>query len=319
MLAVAIVVTLIVLLFARDVSRAAHNASGPRRSENLSFAAAANALVTRENLFDQRLDALLVGGASLSRPVFAARLDQLNGVLQGWVTTANQLRRPLLVHAVNDTLAELTLRRVAAYQTLLASVASKLSLPNPGSTRFERDPSPATTLTSTSAAWNVARFSLVREPGRAHLDALSNVTASSATAMSLSALRGSASLALVRSVAISALRVSPSALPSTPGSMLLPPVTSLRLGVSVTNRAYALQAVTLIVRLVPHAGPRAAVQRVLHATLTPLGSYAFVPAPIATVASEHATLTLRLVGAPGGAALTHTETYQVVVSPSGNG
>lgn len=315
----AIVATLLVLLFARDVSRAAHDASGPRRSENLSFAAATNALVTRENLFDQRLDALLVGGTSLSRPIFAARLEQLDHVLQGWVTSAHQLRRPKLAHGVNDVVAELTTSRVAAYQTLLANVAASLSLPSPVTTPFVRDPSPTSTLTSTTATWNVARFSLVREPGHAHLDALSDVTASGATSSTLSALSASPSLAFVRSVAISALRVSPSALPSAAGSMLLPPVTSVRLGVSVTNRAYADEAVTLIVRMVPRTGPVGASQQVLHATLTPLGSYAFVPAPITTVASEHATLTLRLVGAPGGAALTHTETYQVVLSPSGNG
>ena len=315
----AISATLLILIFARDVSRAAHDAGGPRRSENLSFAAAANALVTRENLFDQRLDALLVGGGSLSRPVFAARLEQLDGALQGWVTTANQLRRPTLAHGINDTLAQLTTSRVAAYESLLASVATTLTLPTPVTTPFVHDPSPAATLTSSSATWNFARLSLVREPGRARLDALSNATASSTTAATMSALSASSSLALVRSVAISALRVYPSALPSPSGTMLLAPVTAVRLGVSVTNAAYAQQSVTLIVRMVPHAGHLAATQQVLHATLTPLGSYAFVPAPITTVASEHATLTLRLVGAPGGAALTHTETYQVVVSPSGNG
>ncbi len=315
----AIVATLLVLIFARDVSRAAHNASGPRRSENLSFAAAANALVTRENLFDQRLDALLVGGASLSRPVFDARLQQLDGALQGWVTIANQLRRPSLAHGVNDTLAQLTTSRVAAYETLLAQVATALSLPAVVSTPFVRDPAPVATLASTTATWNVARFSLVREPGHARLDALSNVTASSAAATSLRALSGSSSLALVRSVAISAVLVNPPALPSVAGSMLLPPVTSMGLGISVTNHAYVEQAVTLIVRVVPRSGPLDTSQQVLHATLAPLGSFAFVPAPITTVASERATLTLRLVGAPGGAALTHTETYQVVLSPSGNG
>jgi hypothetical protein len=43
----ALAVTLLVLLFARDVSRSAHGAVAPRRSENLSFAALANSLLVQ--------------------------------------------------------------------------------------------------------------------------------------------------------------------------------------------------------------------------------------------------------------------------------
>jgi len=318
-LSLALVATLLILVFARDISRAAHNANAPRRSENLSFAAAANALLTNENHFDQRLAYLLSNGASLSRPIFTARLTQLDNALAGWLSVARQLRRPHLAHDVNAVLYNSTTSRVAAYETLLAQITSTLQLPWRPATTFVGDPAAAQTLTTSASAWNQARFSLAREPGRARLDALSNETATKFSTSGLTALAGSTSLALVRSVTISALSVRPAALPAGPGIMLLPPVTSVHLGVSVTNQAFVSQAVTLIVRVVSRSASPAAYQEVLHATLGPLASYAFVPKLIATQSSEHATVTIRLVGAPGGAALTHVETYQLVMAPSGNG
>ena len=42
---------------------------------------------------------------------------------------ADNLRRPVLAHNVNQTLDQLTQTRVTAYQALLADVASTLSLP----------------------------------------------------------------------------------------------------------------------------------------------------------------------------------------------
>ena len=69
----AVVVTLIVAVFARDVNHAAHDATGPRRSEDLSFAALSNALVSQENEFDTHLDSLLNQAGTLPRVVFAAR------------------------------------------------------------------------------------------------------------------------------------------------------------------------------------------------------------------------------------------------------
>lgn len=315
----ALAATLLVLVFAHDISRAAHNASGPRRSENLSFAASANALLTDENQLDQRLGYLLGNGASLSRPIFAARLTQLDDTLAGCLSIVRQLRHPRLAHDVNATLYDTTTSRVAAYETLFSQIAATLHLPWHAATSYVSDPSPAQTLSASAHAWSRARFSLAREPGRARLDALTNVTASEVSTSGLAALNRSTSLALVRSVAISALSVRPAALPAAPGIMVLPPVTSMRLGVSVTNQAFAEQAVTLIVRVVSRSQSPAPYQEVLHATLGPLASYAFVASPIATLASEHATVTIRLVGAPGGAALTHVETYQLVLSPSGNG
>ena len=104
LITLALVITLIVLVFARDVSRSAHGAITERQSENKSFAALANGLIDQENEFDARLDRLLDQGATLRRIVFAARLYQLNDVLPGWITDADLLRQPALSHKVNETL-----------------------------------------------------------------------------------------------------------------------------------------------------------------------------------------------------------------------
>ena len=76
-LTIAVVATLVVLLFARDVTRSAHGAISPRRSENRSFGVLANLLLSQQNDFDAHLAYLLANGTSLTRPVFAARLTQL--------------------------------------------------------------------------------------------------------------------------------------------------------------------------------------------------------------------------------------------------
>jgi len=135
LLLVALAVTLLVLLFARDVNRAAHASSGVRRSENRSFAQLANALLESEHLFGQHLGYLLTHGATLSRPVFAARLDQLALQLPDWSTDANLLRRPDIDHDLNTAIDELTVQRVDDYQVVLDSVAAASTCPGPRSTR----------------------------------------------------------------------------------------------------------------------------------------------------------------------------------------
>jgi hypothetical protein len=111
-LTIALALTLLVLLFARDVSRSAHGAIGPRRSENRSFGALANSLVSQENIFDGHLSYLLVHGATLSRPIFAARMSQLREQLPHWAIEADQLRRPQLAHNVNGVVGAQTEVRI---------------------------------------------------------------------------------------------------------------------------------------------------------------------------------------------------------------
>jgi len=317
LITIALVVTLVVLVFARDVSRSGHGAITARRSENRSFAALANALLTSENLFDGRLDRLLTQGGTLRRVVFAARLTQLDEQLSAWDVAGDALERPVLAHDVNQTLADLTHERVAAYETLLGQVADALSLPWTAS-RAGPVSDPAATLLATSIHWNHARFALVKEPGSVHLVATSARSAQDVEKNGVSELNQSPSLRLVRAISIVAVRVVPAALPAASGVVLLPPVTSVHLGVSVLNASYDDQPVTLTIRVTPLNGRGVPFQQRMTATLGPDGAFAFVPRALVTAASERARVVIDLGGARAAAHATAREVYLLEMSPSGN-
>lgn len=317
LITLALAVTLVVLLFARDVSRSAHGSAASRRSEDRSFGALANALISSENNFDTRLASLLAQGGTLQRDVFAARLGQLDQQLPGWATAADQLRRPDLAHDVNESLDQLTQERVAAYQTLLRYVAHALTLPwSTGPSEVVTNP--AASLVTTSQHWNVDRFSLVKEPGRVRLTATSSLSAVYFAQYGVASLVNSPSLALIRAIGIAALRVSPAPLPASPGVLLLPPVTSVQFGVSVLNTSYVNQPVTLTIRVTPANKQRAAFAQTLTTTLGPLGAYAFVPRALRTAASERARVVVTLSGAPAASGMVISETLQLEMSPSGS-
>jgi hypothetical protein len=317
LITLAVVITLIVLVFARDVSRSAHGAITERRSLNKSFAALANGLIDQENQFDTRLDRLLDQGATLRRVVFAARLYQLNDALSSWVDDANLLKAPTLAHHVNETLYQLTIERVAAYQELLEDVASALSLPW-STTPIEHVGTPASALVASGERWNVARFALMKEPGRVQLVATTSHSATYLEHRGTTELATAPSLALVRAISIAAVHVTPAPLPASRGILLLPPVTSVELGVSVLNASYDDQPVTLSIRVTPANPRRAPYSERMHATLGPLQAYAFVPSVLTTAASERAEVVISVTGARAAVGKVTTERYRLEMSPSGN-
>lgn len=314
LIAVAAVVVL-VLIFGRDVNNAAHGSKATRASENRTFSVMANTLLTQQNDFDAHLAYLLSQGGSLTRPIFAARLQQLANELPTWWSEAELLRTPTLSPAINVTLANETEQRINADKAMVASVAASLTLPWPVTTIPVRDWQGS--LTATTQAWNNERGALRHQPGRARLVALSDQAATSYdTAMA--ALEKSPTLRMVRGVGIAAVSVRPAVLPSATGELLLPPASSVQVGISVTNTCYCNQPITLSETFTPQR-PGAPVQsQTMTATLGPLRSFAFVPKALATWAGEHGTLNLVLSGAPAGANLATTKTYRVVLSPSGN-
>ena len=316
LISLALVVTLIVLVFARDVSRSAHGAITARRSENRSFGALANALILQENAFDGRLYLLLSQGGSLSREVFAARLSQLDEQLSGWSTAADQLRRPTLSHDVNNEFDLLTQERVETYQTLLGDVAHDLQLP--WNVQYSATiVNPAVSLIETSKSWNMDRFALRKEPGTVRLDATSAQTAQYFDKNGANALQ-STSLALVRAVDIAAVRVNPSPLPSKSGVLLLPPVTSVQVGVTVVNDSYDNQPITFTVQVIPLNNRGASFSQRMTTTLGPMGAFAFVPKILTTVPSEQARIIFHVIGARAAVGKLTTETFRLEMSPSGN-
>lgn len=320
LLTLALVATLVVVLFARDVTRSAHASRGVRLGENRSFGALANGLLAQEGLFDRRLGYLLTHGARVSRPDFAARLDQLARQLPVWSTEAALLRRPPLAHGVNDRLAHLTGQRVDDYQVLLDEVARSLGLPwTTLSTTSLGATGAVASLLATDRQWGLARWSLSREPGRVRLEATTTSPALTSFATTLATLVGVGSLQFSRAVRITAVAVTPAPLPAPVGELLLAPVTSVRLGVSVSNLAYVDQPVTLVVTFAPASGIRAVQRQRMTTTLGALASFAFVPRTLTTFAGERGRLTIVLTGTPAIAHLTVRRTYRVVLSPSGAG
>ncbi|MGH9020653.1 MAG: hypothetical protein ACRDV0_06495 [Acidimicrobiales bacterium] len=318
LLVVALVATLLILGFARDVTRAAHSSTGARASEDRSFARLANDLVASENLFGQRLDYLLTHGAAMSRPIFAARLDQLGGDLPAWTTSAGLLRRPVVAGGLNDQLAALTEQRVDDYQVVLGNVAHALRLPWTGT------PAPSATsggaqasLLTTDHQWDALRRGLLGLPGHAALNATATPSAVVTLATTIGDLTSAPSLRLTRGVGITAVAVTPSPLPAPAGTLVEPPVARLHVGVVVTNAAYATQPVTLTVTFTSSSG--AVQHQAMSTTLGPLASYAFVPRLFSVSPGERASLRAVVRGAPAGAAMTRSRVYAVEMSQSGKG
>jgi hypothetical protein len=316
-LTIALVVTLVVLVFARDVARSAHSAITAQRSENRSFAGLANALIVQQNDFDARMARLLNGGSTLSRPTFDARLDQLDQELSNWSTAAELLRRPKLSHDVNDKIADLTETRVDDYEAIIAKIAHALTLPAPSPSPNGTVVDPSHSLIESGVTWNRDRFALRHEPGEVRLDALTFSSAKVFATHGVTTLTASASLAVVRGIGIAAVSVRPAPLPARKGILLLPPVTRIRLGVSVVNTGFVEQALTLEVTVKPLNGPLPPVRQVFHVVLAPLQSFAFTAQEIDVVASERATLDIRISGGPASVNLTRSRAYRVEVSPPG--
>jgi hypothetical protein len=149
------------------------------------------------------------------------------------------------------------------------------------------------------------------------LNAANSSSASYYAAHGLSTLTNAPSLKLVRAISIAAVHVTPAPLPAQRGVLLLPPVGSVKLGVSIMNASYDNQPVTLTVRVTPLNKRGVAFAQTMKATIGPLGAYAFVPGAIHTAASERARVVVTVSGAQAASGKVTTETYQMEMSPSG--
>jgi hypothetical protein len=315
LLSLAALVTLAALAFAQDVNRSAHQAHSNTVALNRNFAALANNVISELNAADARGAYVLSQGTTLTRPVFAARLIQINRSLSLIVYQAQLLKAPHIVANLNTTLATIATRHVVDDQTIFAQAAASIAIPwvAPSSPVAH----PAQDLTATTSQWNAVSTVLASQPGRASLNALTDALGPLAQAGYTNLLR-SPSLRVVRGIGVAAVQVQPSPLPAPAGELLVPSVGYLHLGVSVTNRAYVEQPVSITVRLTPTNGLGALQYRTFSLALRPLGSYAFVPNNLYVVGSERATLEVSVTGAPAAAGLSLHKTYRVVVSPSGN-
>lgn len=303
------VLTLLIIIFAHDVTRAAHDAVSVRKSEDTSFAALANALVVQENLFDVQLNATL-DQSSETRGQLLVALTSYRQQLTQWANEAALLPGPHLSGAVDTKLSIQTLQRVAAYRSLLATVATTLSLPwsstpsmNPGEAQA--------TLRSSADTWGSERHVLASGPAKVTMLALTKSVASTNFSTVSSALASDPLLTLVRNFSVAAVEVQPAPLPSATGVLNLPPATAVDVTVAVDNRAVDNQALTLSVTLTSSTGRS---QTSLQSQLAgPTADVGFATSNFIIYPGERGQLRIQVTG--GG--VMRSKTYHLVVAAPG--
>ena len=307
----AVVASLLVLIFARDVSRTAHGDVRAVRSENQSFAVLSNAIITEENTVDSTLTALLVRGAQFNRAQLSAQMTTLNDTLRVLPAQASQLRNPTLRNDVNGKLATWCQARASAYSSLLSDVAATLSLPWP--TRpAESERQAVTVLRTTTGQWHALTTVLAHQPGHVVLTPFSDFTGVLDIGALTQQMLQTPSLKVARSLAIAAVSVSPAPFPAPPGDLELVGTSPLVLGVSVLNGSFANQPASVTATLVSSTG--VTTTRRMSATLGPRRAYAFSDLTFALVSGERATLRIVVTGAPATPGQSTVRTYRVHVA-----
>lgn len=314
---VALALTFIVLVFAREVSRSAHQESAARQSENLNFSVMATSLLGKENSFDSRLSALLSTGAQSTRVNFAVQLSQLSQELATWRDVAAMMRSPVLSPDLNVRLSDATLTRANDYDRVLAYVASALDFSGPAAPASLSLGVAQLSLSQTAATWGSERHLLASAPGHVTLAALSNVTGHLNVPQDVATLVSAPNLAATRAIVISAIKVQPAPFPAPALTLLIAPTSSFQVQAAVSNLREIVQPVTLSMTFTPAHG---LVQRVsMTQTLPPVTSFAFAGHNFSVFPGETGTLTVSLNGVPASSALAHSRTYAVRISPSGTG
>lgn len=309
----AVIASLLVLIFARDISRTAHGDVRAVRSENQSFAVLSNNIISQENSIDSSITALLVRGAHFNRAQLSAQLTTLNDTLRVLPAQASQLRNPVLVSGINGKLATWCQVRARAYSSLLSDVARSLTLPWPtGPALSERQTSIA--LRTTTAQWNALTRSLVKQPGHVVLTSFSDFSGLLDVGALTREMAITPSLQLARSLSIAAVSVSPAPFPATKGDLEIVGGSPLVVGVSVLNGSYALQPATVTATLVSSTG--LTTTRREEATLGPRGAFAFSDLTFTPLSGERATLRIVVTGAPATPGHSTVRTYSVHVAPA---
>ena len=314
----ALVVTFVVLVFGREVSRSAHQETSARLSENLSFAQMAGTLLSQENTFDANVVGLLTTGNHLSRVTFAVQLSQLTQELAAWRDVATQIKTPVLSPDLNVTLAHETLTRVSDYDVVLAFVARALNLAGPSTPSSALSLSAAqSSLLATSASWGGERHLLASAPGHVTLITLRHASADLNVPQYAQTLVAAPSLAATRAIVIAAIQVQPAPFPAPALNLELTPTPTMQVQVSVSNQREILQPVTLSMVFIPSAGSAQQVNETQ--TLSPLTSFAFVSYTFSVFPGEKGTLRVTVNGVPASAGLLHSRTYAVSVSSAAIG
>jgi len=310
---VAVVASLLVLIFARDISQAAHSDPRALRSENQSFAALSTAIVDEENAVDSSLTALLVRGSQLNRAELASRLTTISDTLRSIPPQAAEIRNPVLRNDLNGKFATWCQLRARAYSSLIAGVAQSLRLPwSSGPSLPERQA--VVILRTTTAQWNALTNTLATQPGHVRLASFSDFTGILAIGTLTAQMDAAPRLQLARSIAIAAVSVSPAPFPSSQGTLEIVGTSPLVIGVSVLNGSYAQQPATITATFTASDG-RSTVHRA-STVLGPRRAFAFGSLAFSLRSGERGTLRIAVTGAPPTPGYQTVRVYQVHVAPT---
>jgi hypothetical protein len=308
---IAVVVTIVVVVFARDIQHQAHRSNAERTSLNRNFRALSDSIINDENAWGAAASQVVATGANMTRSQLATNLDQLRRGGTQLDQRVSLLESPSLAHDVQATLIAVTRQRVSAIDHLIGAISAPLQLPHAGPA--SSPDAVAHAIGRSNDLWKVARFSLVREPGRVVLSASSLSLATDPLAAEVAALVAAPSLAPVRSLTIAAVSVSPAPLPAPAGIIHLVPTSSLVVGVTARNGEYVDQPLTITVVVRPVNGVGRYESRSFQAVAGPNASVATVMAAIPVSPSERADLVVRVVGAGAPGDIRH---YSLVIAPS---
>jgi hypothetical protein len=312
-LTVALVVTLVVLVFARDVSRAAHSVPTAVASQNESFAALATDLVTKANALDTAVTAVLVHGGALTRSQLAAQLVVLHHDTQTLAQQGSQVGLPPLTDNASAVLASDLITRARLTDDFLRSVATALQLPYaPTALWIPSRDLPA--LARATLTWNRLSTALVKEPGHVTLPLLSNFVGELNLTATLQGLVASPSLQPAHAVAIAAVAIDPAPLPATGSVLSMINVASMSLSVSVLNHDVVVQPMALTVTLTPALGT--VVTRHATTVVAPRGAFGFGPFTLPLSPGESATLRISLRAPTDTNSVVIDRTYHVQVAPA---
>jgi hypothetical protein len=308
-----VIATVLVLIFASDVSRAAHDEPTALRSQDASFVTLANTLISQENAIDSALTSILVRGSSLNRSQLYAQLLTLRDQMAVIPAEAAEVRYPVLAHGINEILATWCQARVRAYGAILANVAQGLSLPWSGATTLSVAQAD-TVLKTTATNWSSLIAQQGSTLGAIPLSPFSDFSGILDVNSIVQQLAATAQLKVSRSLALAALSITPAPFPSNPGQLLEPTTATLSLGVSVLNGAFVTQGATITATLTASNGH--SVTRTQGIVLGPRDAVAVTPLRFAVWGGEHATLVVRVTGAPATPGYQTVRSYLVTVAPT---
>jgi len=317
--AVALVITVLIVVVGHDITRAAHADEQSRTIQNTNFAAIANAMVTQSDDVGQQLVTTLNQAPTKSRLWLGSQINALVVAAQNLEEHATVLSTPVIASNEQERVRAVLLERTASVEQVGAALSASLALPVPTGVPAASPAAIVSLARESDRRWLAAQAVLLREPGHVHLVDSVFPLSNYALGTTLANLSQAATLQLQRSITISAVAVQPSPFPAAAGQLVLPPVTSFTLGITVTNQSYVDQPYAVSVSVRPTSGGGAAFHQKFSGNLGPSASYAVLPDTVAVLPGERATVSIQVSGAGVSVNGGDQKRYQLVVSTSPTG